>query len=231
VPSAGTLSDVNNPANIFTFTYPENYDATTNSSWIQFTRTNSLYQGGGGQMTGTGGLTSANFLYADHTWELWIRIDDIQPSGVSVTDQFSTLAVYSGYHSGFTFQNNILLYTIWNSTIAGYSPVSWTAGLTGAQINQGTWYQVAVTRSGNTFAGYRNGVALGTVNNSFTYAVNAFVGNNISIGRAYTAAPGTTTGYLGYSKSTFGGMRMYNRALTATEILQNFNASRNKFGI
>jgi len=231
VPSAATLSDVNNPANVFTFTYPNNYDATTNSSWIQFTRTNSLYQGGGGQMTGTGSLTSANFLYADHTWELWIRIDDIQPSGVSVTDQFSALAVYTGYHSGFFCQGGNLLYVIWDGTTVGYNPVYWTAGVTGAQINQGTWYQVAVTRSGNTFAGYRNGVALGTVDNSHTYAINALVQNNISVGRAYTAVPGTTNGYLGYSKSTFGGMRMYNRALTAAEILQNFNASRNKFGI
>jgi hypothetical protein len=231
ITGTGTLSDVNNPANVFTFTYPDNYDATTNSSWIQFTRTNSLYQGGGGQMTGTGSLTSANFLYADHTWELWIRIDDIQPSGVSVTDQFSALAVYTGYHSGFLCQGGNLIYAIWDGTTVGYNPVYWTAGVTGAQINQGTWYQVAVTRSGNTFAGYRNGVALGTVDNSHTYAVNASVTNNISVGRAYTAVPGITNGYLGYSKSTFGGMRMYNRALTAAEILQNFNASRNKFGI
>jgi hypothetical protein len=182
-------------------------------------------------MTGTGSLTSANFLYADHTWELWIRIDDIQPSGVSVTDQFSALAVYTGYHSGFFCQGGNLIYVIWDGTTVGYNPVYWTAGVTGAQINQGTWYQVAVTRSGNTFAGYRNGVALGTVDNSHTYAVNASVTNNISVGRAYTAVPGITNGYLGYSKSTFGGMRMYNRALTAAEILQNFNASRNKFGI
>jgi hypothetical protein len=148
---------------------------------------------------------------------------------VSIVEGSNALAVYTGYHGGFLYDSGILYYLMWDNTTSR-APVTWTTGTTGAQINQGTWYQLAVTRSGNTFAAYRNGTALGTVNNSFTYAFNAGVSNNISVGRAYTAAAGTT-GYVYYTKSTFGGMRMYNRALTAAEILQNFIASRNKFGI
>jgi hypothetical protein len=227
--SAGTLTDVNNSSNVFNFTFPENYDATTNSSWIQFTRTNSLAQGGGGGMTGTGSLTSQNFLYNDHTWEIWFRIDDLQPANLNVTEGSNALAVYTGWHSGFIYDTGNLYYNLYDNLTA-HIPVSWTTGLTGAQINQGTWYQVAVTRTGNTFAAYRNGTALGTVNNSYTYAYNAAVTNSLNIGRAYTAAAGTIA-YIWYTKSTFGGMRMYNRALSAAEILQNFNASRNKFGI
>jgi hypothetical protein len=76
-----------------------------------------------------------------------------------------------------------------------------------------------------------NGVQLGTgltaTNLRFN---NLFNGGVISIGKAATVASGVGS-FVYYSRSTFGGMKMYDRALTSDEIRQNFNATRGRYGL
>jgi hypothetical protein len=87
-------------------------------------------------------------------------------------------------------------------------------------INSNQTYNVVVNRSGNVYSCYINGVYRSqfTSANAYSYAAN-------TIGSNYFA---TSTEY--FSGNIYA-MSCYNRALTAAEIQQNFNALRGRFGV
>ena len=91
-------------------------------------------------------------------------------------------------------------------------------GATGTAVPEGVWKYVTVTRSGNTFTTYINGVAdqTGTTSNSISAP------NQLRIGERYTSTYYPMDGYI-------GPIHMYNRALTAEEILKNYNALKGRF--
>lgn len=205
------------------------------SDGITFTRTASTPKLGGNALaTPTGNLTLANFLYNNHTWEVWFKINDITPGNYDATEIFSVLAVYPGYHQGFFYTSTYMRYGMWDNTTgtAVDTPCCvWGVGLTGQQINQGSWYQIVVSRLGNVFTPYLNGKQNGT-----SYTVTTMTFNNLwnagtlQLGAAGNAAAGGGS-YNYYAKNTIANMKMYNRALTAAEIQQNFNALKGRFGL
>lgn len=215
----------------YTFNLSRPQYSTLSDSDITFTRTASTPKWGGALITtGTNQLTSGNFLYNDHTWEVWFKINDINPGSYDVTEGFSNISVFRGYHSGFMHNSSVLYYYMWDSVgPTSVSACSWTVGTSGAQINQGSWYQLVVTRSGNVFTPYVNGVNLGT-GSTRAYTAFASVSSDICLGGATNVGAGVSS-YLYYAKNTIANMKMYDRALTANEILQNFNALRSRFGI
>ena len=92
--------------------------------------------------------------------------------------------------------------------------------LTISSVNNNQWYNVGVTWDGTTAKAYLNG---------------SFV-NNISVGSAGYQAElfnlGTTSsGSAGKFTGNIATSTVYNRALTAAEISQNFNALRGRFGL
>ena len=211
------------------------YYINTTSSYMQFTRTTSAPKYGGGATVGTSGnLAVANFLYNDHTWEIWFRIDNIQPGyasyGNDVEEQYSGLANYQGYHAGCQYTASAMYYYIWNGVSTLPICASWTVGTSGAQINQGTWYQMVVTRLGNVFTPYINGAPLGTGTTTVTSVTGIGTTNNLWIGKVTNQAAGAGD-YIYYSFSSVANMKMYNRALAPAEIAQNFQALRGRFGI
>ncbi len=218
---------------IFNLYRPAYY--SLNSDNITFTRTASTPKHGATALAvPTGNLTLANFLYNNHTWEIWFKIDDKSPGSYDANEFASILAVYPGYHQGFFYTGSTMYYNIWDNT--GGTAVertccSWSLGTTGAQINQGSWYQIAVTRSGNVFTPYRNGVQFGT-----SYTITSLAFNNLynsgtlQLGAATNYAAGAGN-YNYYAKNTIANMKMYNRALSASEIKQNFNALRGRSGL
>ena len=202
--------------------------ATLSDSYVTFTRTASTPKWGGIiTTTGTGSLTAANFLYNDHTWEIWFKIDDVNPGSYDVSEGLSTLAVYSGWHSGFMYNASTFRYSIWDSTITEYICASWSIS---SQISQGAWYQAVVVRSGTVFTPYLNGVPLGTGYSRTASGTGINTANTIFLGGVNKVLAGAGS-YTYYAKNTVGNMKMYNRALTATEVTQNFNALRGRFGI
>jgi hypothetical protein len=211
------------------------YYINTTSSFMQFTRATAAPKDGGGATVGTSGaLTVTNFLYNDHTWEIWFRIDDRTPGNTIWTadanEGASALSVYQGYHAGFTYSSTVMIYTVWNGVASAPTCASWTVGASGAQINQGSWYQIVVTRSGNLFTPYINGVPLGTGSTSVTSATGIGTSNNLWLGKTANVAAGAGA-FVYYSRNTVANMKMYNRALSAAEIAQNFQALRGRFGI
>jgi hypothetical protein len=134
------------------------------------------------------------------------------------------------------YSNNTILNDGWNLTTNG----SFVAN--GIQVSQvgttrtgnlnlffanffttySTWYNIAVTTTGVVCRVYKNGVFFGTQN--FSSAITTMVGRNVS----------TYVGNRGALDRTFNGniasVLVYpNKALSASEILQNYNATKGRF--
>ena len=194
------------------------------------TMTRSSKWGGLCQTTGTGNLTATNFFYNDHTWEVWFRIDDVTPSYLDSSEGNSVLACYAGWHSGFLYTGSSLYYSFKDGASGYPTMASWTLGTSGTQVVQGQWYQIVVVRRGTTFTPYLNGVQLGTGYTQNPSSLNHGISNLISLGTSYNQYIGCGR-WVYYGKNTIGNMKMYNRALSALEIKQNFGALRGRFGI
>jgi hypothetical protein len=89
-------------------------------------------------------------------------------------------------------------------------------------ISANTWFYACASYNGSTINLYFNGTSVG----------GNFFGSPITIN--YNFAPFFLGGW-NYPGDWFGGniaiAQMYNRALSATEILQNFNATKSRFGL
>lgn len=103
------------------------------------------------------------------------------------------------------------------------NPTGWQTG-SASNANCGTnkWIYVQQTTSVTTslFNTYVNGALVGSLN--FTGTPNT--GNGLLIGRGFYSGVVNFAGYVAF-------VRYYNRALTAQEVRQNFNALRGRFGI
>jgi hypothetical protein len=85
-----------------------------------------------------------------------------------------------------------------------------------------TWINWCFSSNGTTSILYKNGIQLSVDSFSSTSVGTSF--NTISIGR-----PNGIGSYL--SNMDFSSLSIYNRALSAAEVSQNFNALRGRFGI
>jgi hypothetical protein len=94
-------------------------------------------------------------------------------------------------------------------------------------VSLNTWYQVVYvwTNSGltKTLDTYINGVLIGTVNHNFDSILNSI--NPLYLG-SYNGGE-----YSQYLNGRMGIVRLYNDSLTSTEVLQNYNANKNVFGL
>jgi hypothetical protein len=87
-------------------------------------------------------------------------------------------------------------------------------------FTNGVWYHVVATGTNGSQKTYVNGIQV----NSTTYALSPSVNSNSLL------IAKLTYGAL-YVNMIMGCVRIYNRALTATEILQNYNATKTRFGL
>jgi hypothetical protein len=91
----------------------------------------------------------------------------------------------------------------------------------GISLNDQQWNFFAVTLNPTTITHYKNGIA----NNTYTGSFNSFVTNN---------APFRMCKWEGgsyYYNGSIGSFYYYNRALTASEVLQNYNATKQRFNL
>jgi len=92
---------------------------------------------------------------------------------------------------------------------------------TTANFGGNTWHNLTVTRAGAGITMYVNSTSVATATDSNTFGTAT---GNVNIG-----VDGDN------SSEPFGGsiaaVRIYNRALTASEILQNFNMTKTRFGL
>ncbi len=85
-----------------------------------------------------------------------------------------------------------------------------------------TYYNFVATRNSNIFTSYIN---------SILEVSQTLTGINVSILQATPEIGGLNSGNFGFMNGQVYNTSIYNRALSATEIQQNFNALRGRFGI
>ena len=100
---------------------------------------------------------------------------------------------------------------------------TWVANVfqnTAASIANGTWNYVGITRSSGTVYQYINGIQVG----SFASAGSVRTNQIPRFGNYDSSNSYMYQGNIAVSQ-------IYNRALTATEVLQNYNATKGRYGL
>lgn len=133
------------------------------------------------------------------------------------------------YTTSFATNNNIISggnsgqHAFWlqasNKLYAGHNG-GWSTVASTTTLSLNTWYCGAVTF--NTTSGwvlYLNGLQENT-----SISTTTFIGNGEILVGAYSTGANCFTGRI-------ASVLVYNRVLSASEVLQNFNANRNRFGI
>jgi hypothetical protein len=98
---------------------------------------------------------------------------------------------------------------------------------TGTSVNTGSWQNCTVTFAGTTHKSYLNGVLYGTiVKTQVTYSASYtyYLGNG---SQSSWAGAGSNTFFAG----SIGMFIFYTKTLTDEEVLQNYNATKTRFGI
>ena len=109
-----------------------------------------------------------------------------------------------------------------NSNIAvGFFNGAWRS-TTGFVPQLSTWYNIVGTYDGSTIRQYVNGVASG---GTLNYVGSPQSGGKIRIARRWDSAL-TSTNLLGGSVPI---VKLYSRALTESEVLQNYNATKGRY--
>ena len=124
--------------------------------------------------------------------------------------------VVNGYSLGWEIDNNsgVLRTT--------FRPSATLIDLSAGTLTNNTWFMGTMTFDGTTASLYLNGVIAGSTSSGGPVTLNS--SEPLTIGRRHSGDPKY---FLGNIAST----QMYNRALTAAEINQNFQATRARFGI
>ena len=150
-----------------------------------------------------------------YTVSVWFRRNGVQ------SDVYPVLIAFDAYQPGFYLEFNN------NDTVSYYQAgLSFPNGVLTffplSDIALNTWVNVTFTKSGTTISSYLNGTFKSSITDNTTtgttYVLNADRGNS-------TPAPTTQWG------GNIANTQIYNRALSAAEVQQNFNALRGRFGI
>jgi hypothetical protein len=153
---------------------------------------------------------TGSFTVTEATFVTWIRRNGDQ-------GQYDGILFSRGTNTtGINFQSSNQLGYHWNDTAATYN---WASGLT---IPNLTWCMIAVSVSANSATAYLYQTD-GTTTSTNTTSHASSVLNAINLARD-SAGSRFFNGNIAISQ-------LYNRALSTSEITQNFNAQRQRFGI
>jgi hypothetical protein len=144
----------------------------------------------------------------------------VYPTGAGVlVSELGQTAPNSGYHD-----SNIEI-----NASGAFSFSTWHGSLTNKVVSSNlsfnTWYYVGFTYNGTNLIGYVNGVSAVT---SGTIS-RATPGANLYYAIAH--ADSTNLGDGTFSNMRFGGMQIYNTALSNENVLTNYNAQKSRFGL
>lgn len=216
--------------------------AGSGTSWLDISGLGisaSLQNSGSGTVTGTGGATGyLDFAAPDATSTVGYYL--INSSTLSSLTNELTIETCVYVNNFYTSSGNTHARPVSPRATETYSPIgfgifnggitvevnasgNWfTGSYANAAVTSGVWLYISQTTSNDAQAmkTYYNGALVNTL--SFTGTPSA--GNGYLLGRGYYG------GTLNYS-GRIALFRVYNRALTANEIYQNFVAIRGRYGI
>ena len=152
-----------------------------------------------------------------HTVEAWIYPTD---NGV-VTSYLGGATINANYHfSSMEIVSGNIRYGLWSGT--GIT----NAGVAAMAFNR--WHQVVLAYNNTTCSSYLNGAFVGSVNMSFRSPMND---SQSQFRIAFGALDITNQGNGTYFDGRMGVIKMYDRGLTAAEVLYNFTSGRDQYGI
>jgi hypothetical protein len=219
-PGSGTTwSDLSGNNNDFTFASYNGgsnpaFIVTTGRNYFQFTGTvapTAAFLGGGYMTRGA----SINMDYS--TTSAWFNNNTSSPKVMALGSTGWENSQYQGVE---LFLNGI--------AIGLMSTRITTSGTSNSDLNSpynyNQWYQLTQTFNGSTQAMYINGLLYTSTSLS---GVQNKPNRSYAIGASFTGDNNPQI----FLNGAIGQYLIYNRALTAAEVLQNFNATRSRFGI
>ena len=106
------------------------------------------------------------------------------------------------------------------TTIVEFRYVGDSASIGFGTLTNGIWYHLVATGANGSQKTYINGVQAGSNTIALSPSANS---NSLVIGKlAYAGL---------YANMSVGYTRIYNKVLSATEVLQNYNATKTRFGL
>jgi hypothetical protein len=158
------------------------------------------------------------------TISLWIYINALPTNG-NFANLITKYNVGTGGNGGYDFRfrnasgtQQIGLITLSSGAAEGGSDFNYTLSLN-------TWHYLSGVYNGSTSQVYLNTSLIGSVSNTTNPASNNKLLNIARFGQF-----GDTT-LTRYYNGRIGQVKMYNRDLSATEIQQNYNATKSRFGL
>ena len=166
----------------------------------------------------------------EHTVEVWINltnIDDCVWSDMGDTNPATTQYHFAGSQILGVGPSQQIITGLWNGTTI-------TRTIAGSGSLSNTWVQVVRTYNGTQLTSYLNGNA---ANSPLTMTFDAPWQAGTGTGNNWYIAFGAedTTTYSGSTAGWFAGkygiIRFYIGALTSTQVLSNYNATKSVYGI
>lgn len=155
-------------------------------------------------------ITPGSILNSSYTLQSWIYMNG---NRFTILNNFSDDANVKSNQFGTDGSRNVYFQISLNNNTYFYTTSTST-------LNVNQWYNVCFTRTGSTAKIYINGVEIlisvagSSALDLQTYTSNFAIGVNRSSN---------------YTNGSISSLKLYNRALTAAEVLQNFNATKSRF--
>ena len=206
--TGATWTDISRNSNTVTLTNTPTF-STANNGILTFSRTGVQY-----------GETSTSLANTPNwTAEAWVKFTTV-PSANSTVSALVT-NVYNGANLNFSLTTDIDG-TANKGIYAAFYNGAWRASAPHVP-SAGVWYQYCGTYDGASIKLYVNGDLFSSV----AYVGTAASGGIIRIARRWdsTAVAGNII------DGAIPIVRVYNRALAATEVLQNFNANKGRYNL
>jgi hypothetical protein len=172
-------------------------------------------------------LKIENFLGSSFTIETWIQPQTLSSSNFDATEVAQAIITWPGNHNTQRITPiDTVFASVWNSArsteFLNYSP---------SLVSVATYNHLVgiVNRSSNQSLGYINGILnnlTGSIPSSAMTSATGNPANFLNIGAARN-----TSNYKWFYTGSIAIVKLYNRALSASEVAQNYNATKARFNL
>jgi len=157
------------------------------------------------------GTNTSSLYTGDMTAEAWIKVNATPSDWVRIVGTGGNGATNRTFGLWYSAERRLL----WQR----YGAADPSIYPTTPTLDVSSWYHIVATTSGSSHALYLNGTSIGTATAAGPWAAS---GEAITVGFA---------GFHTYTNSNISIVRLYTTGLTAAQVLQNFNATRGRYGI